>query len=297
MMKRIIIFLFLTFAVCIGAFGQLDLNYYVSANGNDDNDGKSELTAFKTINKAFSKLSLNGATVKSLTRETVKLKITVIGTLNNNGSGIFVPGSDYVFDFYYPSEYGKASGPIEFIITGKPDATGVQRAVLSAHGSDALAVLVRGEFTAIRFEHIEISGGNGKMGSGIYISDHAVVTLGTGTVVRNSTGNGIYINDGFCILDNGEVQDNNSNGVWVSQKGNFIMKNGTIRRNKTSIFGGGVVVLDGGSFSMTGGTISGNQAAQRGGGVAVAPGGKFEHKGGTVNGNTAPQFPDIWRDN
>jgi hypothetical protein len=48
--------------------------------------------------------------------------------------------------------------PPEILITGKPGATGAERAVLSGRGSKAGVVAIANK-VKIRFEHIEISNG------------------------------------------------------------------------------------------------------------------------------------------
>ena len=277
-MKRIALILVLACAVCAGAFAQSDASYYVSARGNDDNDGLSESRPFKTLYQAFAGAFATGIN-----------KVTVIGTLNKDTVSDFTPGDVFVFGF------NSIGGLIkdEIIITGKPGATGAERAVLSGRRSNAITVDVR-DNARIRFEHIEISGGEGEYGCGIYIED-AYVTLGPGAVVRSNAKVGIGITGGTCVIDGGEVRDNVI-GVVVAEKGVVTMQSGIIRDNRSPGSAGGVVVASGGRFTMSGGSITGNSAAGSGGGVYVSSGGRFDQTGGTISGNTAPRGPNIYRE-
>jgi hypothetical protein len=97
-------------------------SYYVSAAGNDDNDGLTEATAFKTLQTA----------VQNAQAGTVK-RITVIGTLNETSETMSI-----VFKFLNGTVFsfsGSDENTAEITITGKPGATGADRAVLSAKGA------------------------------------------------------------------------------------------------------------------------------------------------------------------
>jgi hypothetical protein len=123
------------------------------------------------------------------------------------------------------------------IITGKPDAVGPERAALSGRGTDnKTVVLISSENAKVRFEHIDISGGERERGAGLIVTGGSEVTLGPGAVVQNNTSVGIAVEGGTCIIDGGEVLGNGY---------------------------GGVAVNTGGRFDQTGGNISGNIAPQR----------------------------------
>jgi hypothetical protein len=256
-------------ALCVGAFAQNEPSYYVSARGNDANDGLSEATPFKTLLWATFFVFVTGIQ-----------KITVIGTLDAASEDL-ATDADAAFLFIS----NKVNIDQEILITGKPGATGADRAILSAKGSGKGVIAIGNKY---RFEHIEISGGEGETGSGIFIGNGGNVTLGQGVVVRNNSLMGIAIGNGTCIIDGGEVRDNKDTGIMVSEKGILTMQNGTIRDNPSNLDGGGVYVK--GSFTMSGGTINGNRADRFGGGVIVTDTGAFTMSGGTITGNRVTTY-------
>jgi hypothetical protein len=300
-MKKIL-FLLIACMACTGLFSQETV--YVSTNGSGSGQSETEPTSF---DMAVTQALLG-----------VVKKIIVIGTLDRNSINRF-SSSDYVF--YINNALNLDLG--EIIITGKQNATGAERAVLSARGSGRSVIRIRG--TRIRFEYIEITGGEGDEGNGILVYGNAHVTLGAGAVVQGNSDFGIIVETGttICTIDGGEVRNNSpgigvlgqlilrngvirenissgsGGGVVVGNGGQFTMTGGTITGNRTSTAdsyaGGGVLVQSGGRFTMTGGSIIGNRAQTAGGGVYVISGGTFTQNGGTVSGNTAPQSPDIYR--
>jgi hypothetical protein len=91
--------------------------YYVSAQGNDVNDGLTEATAFKTLSQALLVAGMSDTIIKT---------ITVIGTLNQASEG-----RDSIAVFGITSLREEAS----ILITGIPNAPSGRRAVLSASGT------------------------------------------------------------------------------------------------------------------------------------------------------------------
>lgn len=285
--------------------------YYVSASGDDGNDGLTEAAAFKTLRHAVFAVGIS---------ETIKT-ITVIGTLSQASEG--EGGGSVVF-------FCMIIGDAPILITGLPNAPFGRRAVLSASGARKGCVTVSSmSKIAVRFEHIEISGG---AGAGLDVGLNAVVTLGPGSVVRNNQGGGVVVssprneyrdryNPGHLILDGGIIENNKRehSGGGILVRGAFTMKRGGVRNNTAALdkdgvgFGGGVyirsgdpvsieggditgntagmgggVFIDGGDVAMTGGTVSGNTATQGGGGVIVWNGATFNQRGGSISGNRAP---------
>jgi hypothetical protein len=294
--------------------------FYVSATGDDEKDGLTEATAFKTLFHAVFQANFDDA-IKT---------ITVIGTLNQASEG---RDND---DVFFLSSFG--DDPI--LITGIPNAPAGRRAVLSAAGTQKACVCVSGLFspaTAVRFEHIEISGSS-KLG--LEVSLDTTVTLGPGSTVRNNSDCGVWVNkpeeeyrdrvsSGHLILDGGIVENNKREfaGGGIRVMGAFTMKRGSVRNNtavpnaKGNSYGGGIsieskdpVSIEGGDISgnmaamgggifiyegnvtMSGGSISGNTATSGVGGVWVAKGETFTQRGGTVSGNKAPSDTrkDTW---
>ena len=238
-------------------------SYYVSASGNNNNDGLSEDRPLRSL--ALASRRAESGSIK---------RITVIGTLNQQSEG----GEDD--GCVFPLEGGIAT---EIVISGK---WGLDRAVLSGAGSGKSVVNVSG---TTRFEHIEISGGElnaeNKHGYGITIFG-GTGTIGLGTVVRANKGVGVDILVGTVFLAGGDIRDNEGGGVLNS--GTFTMQSGSIRNNKVANGGG---VYNTGNFTMSGGVISGNTATEFGGGVFVANSvlgdTVFTMIGGTISNNTA----------
>jgi len=267
-MRKNLLVLSLSCAICAGIFAQ---NIYVSASGNDNNDGLSEGKAVKSLGIAVSKAYA------------ANRNVVVIGTLNGQSesyNGIYNKWS-------YGAIFRIADINRELIISGKPDAAGSERAVISAEGSEAAVLII--DNSIIRFENIEISGGEGENGMGIQIINGASITLGQGAVVKNNELFGVFIYKGTCTVNGGEIRDNQNNGVVVFEESSLIFRDGYIRNNRTPDNGGGIAITNKGSFIMTGGMISGNSAAASGGGVFVYTGGRFDQTGGIINGNSANQ--------
>ena len=282
---------------------QTEPSFYVSAAGADHNDGLSENTPFRTLMMALIMMQMPEEPIR---------KITVIGTLDINSEDVsHMSAIDRPEDagvFIIAMAFG--SDPIDILITGKPEASGADRAVLSGRGSGRDVVHIGSmegfPSLSIRFEHIEISGGEGLIGRGIHVAGYnengISVTLGPGAVIQRN-GFGIVLEENAeCIINGGEITDNiygvyvdhdstltmsggsiSNNGASYSDcggvfvNGNFNMTGGSITNNRASD-GGGVVVLHDGTFSMSHGSITYNQAAN-GGGVFVNIGGRFTISG------------------
>ena len=278
-MKRILMVILMTATVCSGVFAQNKPTIYVSAKGNDTytND---ENNPCLTMSHAIALLTM-ARMVGGMDINT----ITVIGTLDARSEGTKEDANSIFPIFSIDDE-------AEIVITGKPGAIGVERAVLSARGTEKGVVITPSG--RIRFEHIEISGGN----LGISIREvseerKSRVTLGPGAVIRGNSRYGVGIIEGTLIIDGGEIRDNTGTGVLIYKGAVLTMRNGTIRDNRSSDDSGGVHV--GGTFSMYGGTITGNRAASTGGGVYVTSTGTFNQTGGTISNNTSQQSPNIYR--
>jgi hypothetical protein len=287
--------------------------YYVSATGNDENDGLTEATAFKTLSRAVIKASSSETTIKT---------VTVIGTLNEVSEH-----ASTNFVFFLMNGIRNENEPI--LITGLPNAPSGRRAVLSATGTTKPCVRPIGPF---RFEHIEISGSS-KIGLDLTVGSY--ITLGPGSVVRNNSTGGVFVagvpdqlkalewvRPASLILDGGIVENNKreNTGGGIVVMGAFTMKQGSVRNNttvsdkdgvnvagglyiksnepvsieggdisgNTAGLGGGVFIDEGSSVTMSGGSVSGNTATEGVGGVWVTIGATFNQRGGAISGNRAP---------
>jgi hypothetical protein len=316
-MKRIyfVFSLFFILNTGIQVFGQTVFrSYYVRGNGSDENNGRSEETAFRTLGKA----------IEASSKGSIKT-ITVIGRV--------VSGTI------------EGTGETEVLITGKENASEEERAIVGK--------LSFTEPTKIKLEHIEISGdsrcgiliwygafvtiGNGVIiknnNRGVEISDGTFTMLGNAIITANgnesangggieSSGNdiiliqdeaqisnniaknggGIYIGKGtLTIRDNAQITNNsaiNGGGICISRYAStpFVFESGNIISNRAE-YGGGIYFRGANSNSRTnpggetflfnGGVISNNEADFVGGGVYIATGSKFVQKGGTISNNTA----------
>jgi hypothetical protein len=294
--------LILAFSAVAGSAVLAQQTVYVSARGSENNRGRSEAEP-TTFSSALRTHVMTG---------TAK-KIIIIGAVDMNSGGMG-KDSECVFDIVDSVGDAKRGRALEEItITGKPGASGTERAVLSAKGSGKTSVWARN--CKIRFEHIDISGAEGQYGYGLYIPKDAQVTLGPGAAVRDNAGIGVYAAEGgICIIDGGEVLNNNvgvyvkgilslldgsikdnssstgGGGVYIAEGGHFTMSGGTITANKTGTAekysGGGVYIAEGGRFALSGGTITNNRSHGAGGGVFAEAGGGFEQNGGTISRNT-----------
>jgi hypothetical protein len=307
--------------------GEARASYYVSASGNDRNNGLSETWAFKSLAHAVSQAARS---------DTIKT-VTVIGTLNRASEGGL---SDMVFLLVNEiNEAGDNTGPV--LITGLPNASAGRRAVLSAAGTTGDCVRAYG---VLRFEHIEISDSRE---TGLIAGLESDVTLGPGSLIRDNEWSGVVVSavfahpdaspenisgPGALTLDGGIVENNwgyrGGGGIFVS--GAFTMKRGSVRNNQAvsdngeGSMGGGIYIasnepvsieggdisgnkadmggglyIAGGRVTLTGGVITGNTADEKGGGVWICTGASFTSSGGTVNGNRSGSsaYRDIGQEN
>ena len=142
MKKRTALTVMLALAAFGAAYAQTTVqrSLYVSAQGDDSNNGRSEATPYKTLEKAVE--MANAGVIKT---------IMVIGTITTNWERFAI----------------SQSGADEILVTGKPDASGAERAVISKE------VYVDGK---VRFTHIRLT----------RVFGSATVTLGAGAVVANN---------------------------------------------------------------------------------------------------------------
>jgi len=267
-MKRIAL-LISFFAVCAGlCFSQQSI--FVSAAGDDNNNGRSEDSPYKTVKKALAEVQSSGIG-----------RITVIGVLDAKSEN---EKGETVFMLFLPD------GENELLVSGMRGASGEDQAVLSGEGSGLSVLRANGEKARIRLENIEIIDAEGGEGAGLLING-ATVTLGPGAIVRNNK-TGVKLTEGSCVVDGGEVKDNSHTGIVVAENCILTMRGGAISKNQAK----GVVVQKGGRFSMTAGSITENHDLQEGAGVYVHSGGRFDQTAGTIDFNVSPEFPNVCRE-
>ena len=276
-------------------------SFYVSAQGDDDNSGKSEKRPFKTLGKAI--LAVN---------ESRRRKITIIGNLNSKSEYSSKDDRYAIFDIFYTKNR-------DLTITGKPEASDKERAILSGVRGISSIVRIRGTSSAkIIFENIEISGiappDPDSYCSCVEVS-LGTVEIGNGTIIKrsniegirrvndkietyeNDNGAGICITDGKLILNGGEITENKGSGIDLFGEAELSMIDGVVCHNgfgicvhhATSnciISGGklqsnqkiGIIVI--GKCTMTDGSIERNEI-----GIVVSGKGKISIEGGLIEEN------------
>lgn len=132
-------------------------------------------------------------------------------------------------------------------------------------------------------------------GGGVYlIGENCIYKLKNGSILENEAENGgVYLANGSFILadsieDQGSISKNTSTayggGVYIAGDGDFTMNGGTVVENSTSGEDGGGIYLNGGNFILNDGYIKDNAANSRGGGVYLY-GGRFLMEDGVISGN------------
>jgi hypothetical protein len=253
----------------VQAFGQTaERSYYVRADGDDEaNNGRSEDAPFATLKKAI-EMAAAGA-VRT---------ITVIGTVD--ASSIY------------------SGGTKEIIITGKPEASETEKAVILSE------IGIRN--SKIRFTHVKITNMSGR---GLSISEGAEVTLGENVLITGCKSYGaVEVDRGTLNMTDNSTISGNINTVSGSGGGGVYLRAGTINMSGSATISGNTAEYDGGGVYVRGGThegtinmsgnatISGNTAGNGGGayiyygtinmsGNAVISGNTAEYDGGGVYGN------------
>jgi hypothetical protein len=286
-------------------------SYYVRANGDDNNNGRSEDAPLKTLEKAAAMAKMG-----------VIKTITVIGPIGE-GAKISDTGSD------------------EILITGKQNAGDAEKAVIKGG--------VRLDDTKVRFTHIRLeselsANGTVTLGEGVVvtggISNRGTLTMTGNAQITGGTGesginNGEYYRGGGATImsgnaritgcsvgvkggtltmsDNAEISGNKGMGVTAGTV--TLSGNAKISGNEgVGVYAGIVTLSDNAEISGNKGggvslvsywgyrdraklTISGNASitgntAKKGGGVVYViesggQGGDIVMEGGTISGNKA----------
>jgi hypothetical protein len=242
------------------AFGQTaNRSYYVRADGNDNNNGRSETAPLKTLQKALS-LSSQGA-VKT---------ITVIGKIEGG----------VINDI-------QVSTDAEIFITGKVDASDEEKAVLGA-------LSIRGNKIHFRFENIAIIGDY--YGKALAISG-ASIKIGAGVKIssqKDNDSNGILLDMGATfVMDDGEISGNTRSGVSIMNRCTFTMNGGIISQNGHGKLDRGGGISNMGTVVINGGTIT-NNTAKNGGGILNY--GTLTINDGSITQNKAEYGAGIYQD-
>jgi hypothetical protein len=261
------------FLSCAGVpKASLPETYYVRADGNDQNDGLSEETPFRSLFKAMTAVSRTD--IKTIT---LLSSLDLSSEQSSNSERVFII---------------QGTGKDLITIRGKRG----QRVVLSGAGAGRRVILVKG-ISYVCFENVEISGGSSAgEGGGLGVGGGAEVILGEGAAVtgnRSETvGGGIAVAPGGKLYIRGaSVSGNLSSGVGggiaaVGEGTVLVMESGEIRENRAE-GGGGVAVYEGGVFTLKAGAVSGNHAVIAGGGVVLNRSAALTMEGGSITGNSS----------
>jgi hypothetical protein len=181
----------------------------------------------------------------------------------------------------------------EFVISGSITEPANLTAMIPVTGKGLPPISIRGEsrkqpgvFDACGTERRVLSIDSGNE---VRLVDNIRICNGTTSM---SGASGITVTDATLIMENGEISGNNSGNcmggaVYIGKGGRFIMRGGSILRNKTALSGGGVFADEGGVFIMSGGLIAQNQANISGGGVFAGLDSEFIFDGGLIERNCA----------
>lgn len=265
--------------------------YLDQQHGADDNNGLSEATAVKTIEKANELADANKINDICLSSF---YKVTGAETWDLGGKTIHRHSlGGYMIEL----EDASASLTLENVVID-----GAEYSVAATHAAetDSIIKAANGGMIVLNSGAILQNNKAAQFGSGILANNGVKITMENGAVIRNNTnsnyelGGGILLGNGSTFtMNGGEISGNTANGGGgVAIIGStMVMNDGTISNNSTyktsgqGSYGAGVYVADyanasGGdtlftaqpaSFEMNGGKITGNTALDYGGGILTFP--------------------------
>lgn len=265
--------------------------YLDQQHGADENDGLSEATAVKTIekaNKLANEKNINDICLSSF------YKVT--------GAEVWDLGGKTLHRYKiggYMIELADASASLTL---SNVVIDGAEYSVDATHAAetDSIIKAANGGTIVLKSGAILENNKAAQFGSGILAINGVKITMEDGAVIRNNTnrnyelGGGILLGNGSIFtMNGGEISGNTANGGGgVAIIGStMVMNGGTISNNSTyktsgqGSYGAGVYVADyanasGGdilfkpkpaSFEMNDGKITGNKALDYGGGVLTFP--------------------------
>jgi hypothetical protein len=224
-MKKYLIILLVVIITCEHIWAQETQNirsWYVVANGNDENNGRSEDKAFKTLGKALS--SANDGVVK---------KITVLGTITDyvsfvgsNTNEILITGKD---------ENAKICS--EIIIKGEASVR-FENVVFDAFRDNAAGKYYCGHIVAQGKVSVTLGKGTIFNGNVEYCSHYdAAITIAiesNGVMEADAEisaqfyQSGVLASGTFVMKDNAKISNRNGTGVYLDRSANFVMQNDTM---------------------------------------------------------------------
>ena len=264
--------------------------YLDPQHGADENDGLSEATAVKTIekaNKLANEKNINDICLSSFYRVTGEEVWDLGGKIIHRYTG------GYMIELKDTS----ASLTLQNVVI---DGARYSVAAENAAETDSIIKAANGGTIVLNSGAILQNNKAAQFGSGILANNGVNVTMEDGAIIRNNTnrnyelGGGILLGNGSTFtMNGGEISGNTANGgggvaiigsTMVMHDG-VISNNSTYRTSGQDSYGAGVYVADyanssGGdtlftatpaSFEMNGGKITGNKALDYGGGIVTFP--------------------------
>lgn len=265
--------------------------YLDQQHGADENDGLSEATAVKTIEKA-----------NELANEKNINDICLSSFYKVTGAEVWDLGGKTLHRYKiggYMIELADASASLTL---SNVVIDGAEYSVDATHAAetDSIIKAANGGTIVLKSGAILENNKAAQFGSGILAINGVKITMEDGAVIRNNTnrnyelGGGILLGNGSTFtMNGGEISGNTANGgggvAIIGSK--MVMNGGTISNNSTyrtsgqGSYGAGVYVADyanssGGdtlftptpaSFEMYGGKNTGNKALDYGGGIVTFP--------------------------
>ena len=265
--------------------------YLDQQHGADENDGLSEATAVKTIekaNKLANEKNINDICLSSF------YKVT--------GAEVWDLGGKTLHRYKiggYMIELADASASLTL---SNVVIDGAEYSVDATHAAetDSIIKAANGGTIVLKSGAILENNKAAQFGSGILAINGVEITMEDGAVIRNNTnrnyelGGGILLGNGSTFtMNGGEISGNTANGgggvaiigSTMVMNGGKISNNSTYKTTGQGSYGAGVYVADyanasGGdilfkpkpaSFEMNGGKITGNKALDYGGGILTFP--------------------------
>lgn len=265
--------------------------YLDQQHGADENDGLSEATAVKTIekaNKLANEKNINDICLSSF------YKVT--------GAEVWDLGGKTLHRYKiggYMIELADASASLTL---SNVVIDGAEYSVDATHAAetDSIIKAANGGTIVLKSGAILENNKAAQFGSGILAINGVEITMEDGAVIRNNTnrnyelGGGILLDNGSIFtMNGGEISGNTANGgggvaiigSTMVMNGGKISNNSTYKTTGQGSYGAGVYVADyanasGGdilfkpkpaSFEMNGGKITGNKALDYGGGILTFP--------------------------
>ena len=287
--------------------------YLDPQHGADENDGLSEATAVKTIekaNKLANEKNINDICLSSFYRVTGEEVWDLGGKIIHRYTG------GYMIELKDTS----ASLTLQNVVI---DGARYSVAAENAAETDSIIKAANGGTIVLNSGAILQNNKAAQFGSGILANNGVNVTMEDGAIIRNNTnrnyelGGGILLGNGSTFtMNGGEISGNTANGgggvaiigsTMVMHDG-VISNNSTYRTSGQDSYGAGVYVADyanssGGdtlftatpaSFEMNGGKITGNKALDYGGGVYLNTDSAVTQTGGSIENNVAVEGGGVY---